>query len=113
MNNTSKLVLIKTLHTLIWLFYNVVIFYLLFAVLTNRIDKWVWICIGLVCFEGVTLAINRLSCPLTGIAKKYSNSEKNNFDIYLPDWLAKYNKVIYTSIFVASLLILFYRMLKQ
>lgn len=74
MKNPSKLVLIKTLHTLIWLFYNVIIFYLLFAVLTNRIDKWIWICIGLVFFEGVVLAINRISCPLTVIARQYSNS---------------------------------------
>jgi len=111
LKNPYKLVLIKTLHTIIWLFYNVVIFYLLFAVLTKRIDKWVWICIGLVFFEGVTLAINRLSCPLTLVAKQYSNSEKDNFDIYLPNWLAKYNKVIYTTIFIISLLILAFRLL--
>jgi hypothetical protein len=111
MTEKFKLVLIKILHTLIWLFYNVVIFYLLYAVIQNKIDKWVWICIGLVCFEGMTLAINKLSCPLTLVAKKYSDSGKDNFDIYLPNWLAKYNKIIYTTIFVASLLILGFRLL--
>jgi hypothetical protein len=39
--SNKKLILIKTAHTLIWIFFNVVIFYLLYAVITNKIDKWV------------------------------------------------------------------------
>ena len=34
------------------------------------------------------------------MARKYSDSTKANFDIYLPEWLAKYNKEIYTTIVV-------------
>ncbi|MGB5556351.1 MAG: hypothetical protein WBM83_16980, partial [Flavobacteriaceae bacterium] len=49
-------------------------------------------------------------CPLTVIARKYSDSTKDNFDIFLPNWLAKYNKLIYTSIFGISILILMYRL---
>jgi hypothetical protein len=45
-------------------------------------------------------------CPLTVIARKYSDSTKANFDIFLPNWLAKYNKLIYTSIFGVAVLIL-------
>ena len=29
------------------------------------------------------------------MVQKYLNSTKENFDIYLPNWLAKYNKQIY------------------
>lgn len=113
MSGNDKLIWIKSLHTLIWVFYNVVIFYFLYAVIVNKIDIWVWVCIGLVCFEGIVLAIYRMKCPLTLIAEKYSDSTKENFDIYLPNWLAKYNKEIYTSIFSFSILILFYRLLNQ
>jgi len=37
--------------------------------------------------------------PLTLIAGNYSNSQKDNFDIFLPNWLAKHNKLIFTTIF--------------
>lgn len=106
-----KLVLIKLLHTVIWVFYNIVIFYLLYAVLKNKIDVWTWICIGLVCIEGIILAIFKLRCPLSIVAERYSDSKKDNFDIYLPNWLAKYNKAIYTSIFFISLIILAFRLI--
>ena len=106
---TNKLVLIKSIHTLIWVFFNVVIFYLLYAVIVNKIDQWVYICIVLVVSEGLVLLVFNMFCPLTVIARKYSDSTKENFDIYLPNWLAKYNKAIYTSIFGIAILILLYR----
>ena len=113
MTGNTKLILIKSLHTLIWLFYNLVIFYLLYAVIGNKIDKWVWICVGLVLFEIIVLSVNKLKCPLTLVAEKYSDSKKDNFDIYLPNRLAKYNEIIYTIIFVISVLNLIYRLLNK
>ena len=107
----KELLLIKSIHTVIWLFYNVVIFYLLYAVVADKIDKWVWICVGLVVAEGLVLLIFKWFCPLTIIARKYSDSDRDNFDIYLPEWLAKHNKLIYTGIFGIAILILLYRMI--
>lgn len=111
MKNDTKLRLIKLLHTLIWVFFNIVIFYIVYAVFTNRIDPWLWICYGLIILEGITLALCRLYCPLTLWARKYSDSDRHNFDIYLPEWLARYNKVIYTSIVGIATLVLICKML--
>jgi hypothetical protein len=47
------------------------------------------------------------------IARKYSDSPKDNFDIYLPNWLAKHNKMIYTAIVLVALAILVYRLVGQ
>lgn len=104
-NKLTKLIIIKSVHTLVWLFFNVVIFYLFYAVVTNKINKWVWIGIGLFALEGIVLVLFKMMCPLTVIARKYSNSTKDNFDIFLPNWLAKYTKLIYT-IFLAVILII-------
>lgn len=109
-SKNNKLLFIKSLHTVIWLFFNVVIFYLLYAAITNKIDIWVWICIALVLLEGLVLLAFKMFCPLTVIARKYSDSTKANFDIFLPNWLAKYNKLIYTSIFVVAVIIVVYRL---
>ena len=110
MNPRSKLIAIKIIHTLVWLFFNVVIFYMLYAVLVNKIDKWLWIGYGLFVLEGLTLLVFKFFCPLTVIARKYSSSNKANFDIYLPGWLAKYNKLIYTGILIVIIIILIYRL---
>ena len=109
--NEIKLLIVKIIHTIVWFFFNVVIFYLLYAVIVNKIDKWVWICIGLVLMEGLVLLLFKMFCPLTIIARKYSDSTKDNFDIFLPNWLAKHNKLIYTSIFVVAILVLIYQLL--
>ena len=110
MTDTTKLVWVKTLHTAIWVFFNVVIFYLFYAVMGNKIDKWVWIGLASFLLEGIVLLIFKKQCPLTIVARQYSDSTKDNFDIYLPNWLAKYTKLIYTSLLVVVILILMYQL---
>ena len=109
----KQLVRIKIIHTIIWLFFNVVLFYMAYAVIVNQIDKWVWIGIGLIVLEGIVLLIFKKMCPLTIMARKYSDSAKDNFDIYLPNWLAKYNKLIYTSFFILIVAGVLYRTLNS
>ena len=109
----SKLTAIKITHTIIWIFFNVVFFYMAYAVIVNKIDKYVWIGITLFSLEIMVLLIFKNHCPLTIIARKYSSSTKDNFDIYLPNWLAKNNKVIYSAILFAFICLLTYRLLNE
>src|SRR5688572_20291161 len=110
MADNTKLIAIKIVHTMVWIFFNVVIFYLAYAVLINRIDKWIWICLSFILLEGFVLLVFKRVCPITIVARKYASSDKENFDIYLPNWLAKYNKEIYSTIVLIILLILSYRL---
>ena len=109
MKPEKKLLTIKLVHTVIWAFFVFVIFYILVSGITDTVDVYTWIGIALILGEGLTLLIFRMFCPLTLIARKYSDSEKDNFDIFLPNWLAKHNKVIFTSIFMVALIIVIYR----
>ena len=111
MNKADKLLAIKLFHTLIWLFFVCIIFYVLYTGITNTINSFTWIAIGLVIGEGIVLLIFKMFCPLTIIARKYSDSQKDNFDIFLPNWLAKYNKIIFTTLFVIGLAIVLVRTL--
>ncbi|HET9487231.1 MAG TPA: hypothetical protein VFO54_07345 [Chryseosolibacter sp.] len=106
----TNLTLIKILHTVVWLFFNIVIFYLFYAVITDKIDGWVWIGLSLFLLEGIVLLVFRNFCPLTLIARRYSDSTDDNFDIYLPNWLARHNKLIYTSFLLVITAILIYRL---
>jgi hypothetical protein len=106
----AKLTIIRLIHTIIWIFFNLVIFYLLYAVLNNKIDKWIWIGLGLFLIEGIVLLIFKMKCPLTIVARKYSSSTKDNFDIYLPNWLAKHNKLIYSALLIIIIIIIIYKL---
>jgi len=111
MTPEAKLMSLKVIHTAIWVFFNVLIFYALYAVIADKIDIWVWLCLAAVAAEGIVLLVFNRFCPITLAARKYSSSDKANFDIYLPNWLAKYNKLIYTSIVCVVVVILIYRLL--
>lgn len=111
MQNKPKLIIIKTVHSLIWLFFNVVIFYMLYAAITGKLDKWLWIGFALFLLEGIILLLFKFACPLTVMARKYSDSTRHNFDIYLPEWLAKHNKLIYTSLLGVIVIITIFQLL--
>ncbi|MEG3841825.1 hypothetical protein [Microcoleus sp. herbarium14] len=113
MKNETKLTLIKIVHTAIWIFFNFVIFYMLYAAIANKLDIWLWIGYGFVSLEGLTLLTFKFVCPLTLIARKYSNSTQDNLAIYLPNWLSKYTFLIYTTIFAIATIITSYQVLNQ
>ena len=52
----------------------------------------------------LVLVFNRWRCPLTDIAAQYTDDRRDNFDIYLPLWLARYNKHIFGWLFVLGLI---------
>ena len=50
------------------------------------------------------LASNGWRCPLTAIAARYTEDRRPNFDIFLPEWLAQYNKEIFGTLYVGGIL---------
>ncbi len=57
---------------------------------------------GLVVVECAVLAVNRGRCPLTDLAARYTEERTDNFDIYLPLWLAQRNKTIFGTLFAVG-----------
>lgn len=111
MTTNLKLALIKLLHTVIWAFMVTVIIYILYCGIADELTPFTWIAAGLVILEGLILLIFGGYCPLTLIARRYSNSDRYNFDIFLPNWLARYNKQIFSSLYVIGLILVAYRLL--
>lgn len=105
--------MIKLLHTLVWLVYVLILAYIFYAVTAGIIDGFLWICIWLVCLEGLVLAVNKGKCPLTKVAARYSPSQAVGFDIFLPTWLAEHNQKIFTNLFIIELGVLAYRLLER
>ena len=108
-----SLVAIKVVHTVIWVFFVSVIFYVLYSGIANEVNVYTWVCMGLVVIEALVLVVFRMHCPLTLMARKYSDSNRHNFDIYLPEVIAKYNKQIFTSIFLVGTFLVLFRVIAQ
>lgn len=58
---------------------------------------------GVVLGESLVILFNGWACPLTAMAARYTSDRRANFDIYLPESLARYNKEIFGSLYAAGL----------
>lgn len=95
------LVAIKLLHTLIWAV--LAGFILALPVLgIRRRFRWAAILSGIIFIECMVVALNGGRCPLTNWAAQFTADRAPNFDIYLPAWLAQYNKLIFGCLFIAG-----------
>jgi hypothetical protein len=77
----------------------------------DKINLFTWLASILIILEGILLLINKWRCPFTDIAGKYSDKQIVGFDIFLPKWLAKNNKIIFTILYVVGTLLVIYRFL--
>lgn len=98
----AMLTWIKLLHTAVWAFFVACIVLLPVAAHAGRFG-WAAGLAGFVLLEVLVLAANRWRCPLTGVAARHTADRRDNFDIFLPVWLARHNKTIFGSLFLAGL----------
>jgi hypothetical protein len=100
----SRLVAIKVVHTVVWVFFASCIFAIpVYAWRGQFRAAAVLICVVLL--EVVVLLVNRWRCPLTGVAALYTEDRRDNFDIYLPEWVARHNKTIFGGLYVAGIVV--------
>jgi hypothetical protein len=92
---------IKLLHTVVWAIVAGSIVVLPLAGVLRRF-RWAAILTGLVLLECGVLAVHGGRCPLSDLAARYTDSHADNFDIYLPNWLAQHNKVIFGTLFIGG-----------
>ncbi|MEZ4702495.1 MAG: hypothetical protein R2834_19335 [Rhodothermales bacterium] len=103
MRPETSLRLVKTAHTIVWAFFAGCIVALPFYAWRGAFGT-AFVLIAITCVEVVIILANRWRCPLTDIAARYTDDRQDNFDIYLPLWLARHNKTIFGSLFFAGLL---------
>jgi hypothetical protein len=103
MRAATSLRFVKAVHTAAWALFAGCILALPVAAWAGRFG----LALGLtavVLLEVLTLALNGMRCPLTAVAARYTDDRRANFDIYLPLWLARYNKQVFGALFIGGLL---------
>jgi hypothetical protein len=93
------LTVIKLLHTAVWALFVACILGIFAAAGSGRLVL-AGVLIGVVLIEVLVLLFNRMKCPLTDVAARYTSERADNFDIYLPLWLARYNKQVFGTLYV-------------
>lgn len=99
---SAALVAVKVLHTIAWAFF-------VGCILAIPVVSWqgdhsaaAWLA-GVVFAEVAILLLNGWRCPLTSLAARFTEERHDNFDIYLPEWLARHNKLIFGIVFCVGL----------
>ncbi len=72
--------------------------------LHRMLRRAAFVLIGIVLVEVLVLVVNGMRCPLTGVAARYTADRRDNFDIYLPEWLARHNKTVFGLLYLAGVL---------
>ena len=103
MTGNTRLRAIRAIHTVVWAFFAGCIVAIPIYASQSRFRAVVALC-ALVSVELAVLALNAGRCPLTAIAARYTDDRRPNFDIYLPEWLARYNKAIFGTLLVLGLI---------
>lgn len=97
-----RLVAVRLLHTIAWAFFAGCIVALPWAAWRGERHLAAALA-AIVMVEVAILALNRFACPLTAVAARYTDKRRANFDIYLPEWLARWNKHIFGALYAAGI----------
>jgi hypothetical protein len=102
-DRAASLALIKTVHTVVWAFFAGCVLAIPIASLLGEHRVAAWLS-GIVFLEVLVLLFNRMRCPLTTMAEQFMDERRDNFDIYLPERLARNNKLLFGTLYVAGVL---------
>jgi hypothetical protein len=101
MTQSAFLNAIKVAHTVVWAVLAGCTLAIPLAAWRGEHLAAMWLAV-IVSGEIAVLGLNRWRCPLTSVAARYTVDRRANFDIYLPEWLAKNNKIIFGFIYVVG-----------
>lgn len=105
MRPSSALRVVRLIHTIAWAVLGSCVVAIPFTAWAGRYRVASVLSVVVLGEVGV-LAMNGWRCPLTPIAARYTDDRRPNFDIYLPEWLARYNKEVFGSLYIGGLLVL-------
>ena len=102
------LVVVKIAHTVAWGFFAGCILAIPVVSWWGRHVAAAWLA-AIVLAEVVILVANGWRCPLTAVAARFTEQRHDNFDIYLPLWLARHNKLILGVLYLLGMAFAYFR----
>jgi predicted benzoate:H+ symporter BenE len=108
--NRQAVLLIKSIHTVIFLFMSGAILYILYCGLTRTYNWTLAAAVGMVLVECAVYVLNGLRCPLTHLAQQYGDPTGNDLiaDIFLPPEFARKIPPVCGGLFIVGILVLIF-----
>ena len=97
----NALCVVKIVHTAVWALVALCVVSIPVVALARQLRLASILSVVVWC-EVAVLMGNRMRCPLTDAAAKYTDQRAANFDIYLPVWLARSNQRVFGTLFVVG-----------
>ena len=104
-------VLIRSVHTLIFLVMGGLLLGFLFEVITDRITPLTWIAVVVLLLEGVVLMLNGWRCPLGTYAEQVGAIKTSESDMLLPRWFTALIFPVCSTLLAVALVLLAFRLL--
>jgi len=82
------ILIIKIIHSAIFLILSVCVLFLVYCAIFNRRNKWTLIAFVLVAIEGIVVMVSGWQCPLAELAKSLGAENGSVTQIFLPPFLA-------------------------
>jgi len=106
-----SIVLIKSVHTLLFIFMIICVGIVLFTLIIDHISLLTWIGMGLMLLEGIILMANGWRCPLTEYAENLGASDGSVTNIFLPKCIADQMFIIFGILSFICIILLLIRVL--
>ena len=110
--DAKKLLLVRTLHTVIYVGLAVSVVYILVSGLLGLNGPYLFAALGLIGIEVVVFILSGMKCPLTVLAKRYGAPKGYAFDTFLPETIAKNTFRIFGVLLAVGLVLLLFRTVK-
>jgi hypothetical protein len=111
MTDVQRLVLVRGVHTAIYIVMATSTLVLLYAGITGAQGVWLWVVLALLGIEVAVFAGNGFKCPLTALAVKYGAETGHVFDTFLPERYTRYTFRFFGSVMFIGLALMSLRWL--
>jgi len=109
LNEARGLLLVRWIHTIIYVVMVAAIGILLYAGITGHTGLWFWTALGLLAVESIVFFGNRMRCPLTALAVRYGAEKGYAFDTLLPERVTRHTFRFFGTLTVLGLILMVLR----
>lgn len=106
MSDAQGLMLVRAVHTVIYLVMAIASLVVLFGGITGQHGPWLWGAAILIGVESLVFAAWGFKCPLTAVAVKYGAGEGPLFDTFLPEKVTRHTFHVFGPLVVLAFLLL-------
>ncbi|WP_445665411.1 hypothetical protein [Fodinibius sp. AD559] len=108
----SKIVFyIKLVHSFLFLLIGISTVCVLVTAVLDQVNALTWWAFGVAIVELLVLLLNNWRCPLTDLAEQHGAEVGSVADLFLPEWLSDRLFGVFGIVFVATCLLLAWRLL--